>query len=619
MKNHIETLAKANDRYSVLKSDNDFLRFLTELQFTFLGFNMPRTKEICSQINELSKNVQDDKKRVVFENFSTGILEFLNSQYSDAMFSLETAIFSSYEESPLVRGFLSNTIGLAYRNIGDHTQSLNHHTRSKNLLNDSSRFAAIQAINYYQIGEIHAEMKDFREARKFLNDSLRINITPEYDHLIKFRSNVGLADIEMKFSDYEKAKEYLNTSKPFHKDNPVHKSKYLNSLANLYYSEGLYEKSIEVELQSLELRKLSGMKDAACSSMICLGKNYIALSQIQNAKKYLNEALLISQELGVAKKELVIRELLCEIYKIKGDLKTAMKHLERHVELLKTISISQQLKTFQLKSKLLSEQKDSIEKSLNELASSHEYARKIQRAMLHPESEITKYLDESFIFFQPHGAVSGDFYWLGKQSGKTIIIAGDCTGHGVPAGMLTMKGHGLLSRIISDLGIIEPAEILKELHKKLKYDLDFEQSQIEDGMDVAVCVIDKKNETLEFAGARRPLIIIENGHAQKIKGTSKSIGGTFYDTDTDFVSNTVELNGNKDFYIFSDGFQDQFGGPNTKKYKTNRFVEFLKTIAFDSPMQQNQSLADELINWRTSKNGGITPQTDDILVIGFKA
>lgn len=277
------------------------------------------------------------------------------------------------------------------------------------------------------------------------------------------------------------------------------------------------------------------------------------------------------------------------------------------------------------------------------------YAREIQNALFPPIDTLSDFLPESFIFFRPVDMVSGDFYWfreahthtlakkevlsLAEHSSEPAIIAStphingnwlpykgekfiisavDCTGHGVPGAFMSMIGYNLLDSITSS-GTTHPDRILGKLHKGVGQALKQDETTNRDGMDISMCVINKSNKTVEFAGANNPVIYISNGELKMIKGDSMAIGGSHKKTERKYTPHTIQVNQPTSFYILTDGFTDQFGGEEGKKFSLKSFRELLLTI-HTKPMSEQKVLLEHHFNqWKKDEE-----QIDDVLVIGFK-
>jgi len=259
------------------------------------------------------------------------------------------------------------------------------------------------------------------------------------------------------------------------------------------------------------------------------------------------------------------------------------------------------------KNHLIIEKNKHITDSLN-------YAKRIQKAIL--TNNETTCLDTSnhFVFIRPRDIVSGDFYWFHCiQSEKKVIVAVvDCTGHGVPGAFMSLIGDSLLNQVVIEHGNRDPQQILMQMDAGVNSLLKQEQQHGRDGMDMAIVIFDYGKMTLEFAGANSGIVIIADGKVEHIKGDNFPIGGISNIT-KEFNNTKLELKPSSMIYLFSDGYADQFGGTNNRKYLTKKFREFLLKIHDESMETQKRLLLEEHIQWK-----GIRPQTDDILVVGIK-
>ncbi len=264
---------------------------------------------------------------------------------------------------------------------------------------------------------------------------------------------------------------------------------------------------------------------------------------------------------------------------------------------------------------LLHEKNKIIEQSQKEILSNLRYSQRIQNAILPDIDLIAKSVSEVFVLFKPKDIVSGDFYWFYANDNYKFIVAIDCTGHGISGAMLTTIGNALFREIIIRDNIFSPAEILHELDLRLLDSLNNNGHNftIPDGMDVALCRINNLEKELCFAGAYRPLIVIDGGNNITEISPNRFPIGFYAELNKKFVDTTINFNETDSFYIFSDGYIDQFGGTNNKKMNKRRFKELLITINEMNFEERQSFLEYSLSNWQQK-----TEQTDDILVIGFK-
>ncbi len=261
----------------------------------------------------------------------------------------------------------------------------------------------------------------------------------------------------------------------------------------------------------------------------------------------------------------------------------------------------------------IEKQKSEIEKQHDEITQSIRYAKRIQTAMLPHNEIIEAMLPNHFILFNPRDIVSGDFYFFKILGNKVIFIAADCTGHGVPGGFMSMLGISYLSEITSQLPTPTASEIIDHLRDKIKLTLgqvDTDSTQ-KDGMDLALCLIDLDKKQIQYAGAFNPLYHIRNGELESIPADRQPVA--VYFKEHTFTNHVIDAQPNDRFYMFSDGFADQIGGPKQRKFMTKNFKELLLSLQ-DLPLpQQKLEMQKALNKWK-----GDAMQVDDILVIGFE-
>jgi PAS domain S-box-containing protein len=257
-----------------------------------------------------------------------------------------------------------------------------------------------------------------------------------------------------------------------------------------------------------------------------------------------------------------------------------------------------------------------LEKKNKDITSSIEYAQRIQEAILPSEKLIGKGFLQHFVMYIPKDIVSGDFYWFAEKNEHALIAAVDCTGHGVPGAFMSIIGYSNLNQIVIEQGITQPDTILNKLDKQVSEVLKQkeENSQSRDGMDVALCSLNVYEKTLSYAGAYRPLILIRDGELMEFKGNSFPIGGNFkYKKEKVFTQHEIKLQEGDTLYIYSDGYPDQFGGPENRKFTTKRFKKLLLEMQAQDLNQQKSALNQTFIEWKEDYR-----QMDDILIIGLR-
>ena len=251
-----------------------------------------------------------------------------------------------------------------------------------------------------------------------------------------------------------------------------------------------------------------------------------------------------------------------------------------------------------------------IEEKNKDITASIRYAERIQRAML-PKEDTFK---ETFVLFMPKDIVSGDFYWMYDNGDWQFIAAVDCTGHGVPGAFMSIIGHNSLNKVVREYGLTRPSAIVDQLNiEVMKSLLQRHERAINDGMDLALVAFNKKNFTLEFAGAYNPIYIVRKGEVFTYKGDRFPIGMTTMDEKKNFTNQFVDIQPGDMLYMCSDGYADQFGSPEVKKYKSGNVKKLLSEIWSLPICLQKDRLEQEILTWKGDLN-----QVDDIMFIGTK-
>ncbi|MDQ3046011.1 MAG: SpoIIE family protein phosphatase [Bacteroidota bacterium] len=306
--------------------------------------------------------------------------------------------------------------------------------------------------------------------------------------------------------------------------------------------------------------------------------------------------------------------------KVLADKLVEVEHLsalaiEQEKEKQKILASQNTLLESQVKARTseITEQKKLIEEKNKDITDSINYAKRIQEASLPDPNSLSDLFPESFILFKPKDIVSGDFYWFAELKGKKIVVAADCTGHGVPGALMSMIGTNILTKVVIEEGISSPAEILNRLNQEVRKTLKqtASTSETRDGMDIAIVCIEA--DQVEYAGAHRPLWRITNNCClEEIKANKFSIGG-IQQEEKQFQQHTIPLKKGEMIYLFSDGYADQFGGPSGKKLMTKNLKELLLKMNELSMIDQKNKLNTTIEEWRCNRE-----QIDDILIIGIR-
>ncbi|HRB54172.1 MAG TPA: PAS domain S-box protein, partial [Bacteroidia bacterium] len=258
-------------------------------------------------------------------------------------------------------------------------------------------------------------------------------------------------------------------------------------------------------------------------------------------------------------------------------------------------------------------QKQIIETKNKDLTDSIIYAQRLQKA-LYPNIEILKSeFKHSFILNKPCTIVSGDFCWFHKTQHQTIIACVDCTGHGVPGAFMSIIGIEMLNRIVIDRAVTSPSQILELVDQELEKVLPRKKMEVvKDGMDVSICVIDRQNQKIHFAGAHHPAVVVSKKKAQLYKGNRYGLGKYILLVQKQFETQEINYQQGDMLYLFTDGVSDQFGGVRNKKLGLNQFVTMLEQVSTLAAEQQKEELIQQFTTWQGDKD-----QVDDVMIVGI--
>jgi len=535
--------------------------------------------------------------------------------------------------------------------IGENTRTLQH--AELNILEGKA----------FGLGE------DFKNAINKLNAAIIIFRSFNNNHKIA-EVYTALGNIYMKKGTYEFAKEQYQKALSIYEpeDDKEHTAELKYKLGYIYNVQRQYTKALELAKTGLEMALNENLNDTKCNIFLLYSDIYsninnpaLALeyhrkySEIkdsiasENDKEQFTELQVSLEtqrqevEIEMLKKEQAFQDAELQRKKIAnyslvaGILFSLLfaiyfvyinKKMSNTNKLLtqKNVEINQQKEEIEIKNSTLEIQKEEITRQKNIISQKNEniqasinYASRIQVAMLPQPQEIKNILPDSFIFLKPKDVVSGDFYWFSTippkdcDPEKIIIAAIDCTGHGIPGAFMSMMADAYLNLIVNIQNITEPDKILNRLHIHIREGLNQSANDNRDGMDMALCVIDKKNKTLQFAGAASPMIYVQNNQLYQLKGDNVSIAGLQRENKRSFTMHQISIEQPTSVYIFSDGFQDQFGGKNKQKFMRKNFIDMLSQIHTD-PMEDQKLLIDLMLrHWMNGND-----QIDDVLVIGFK-
>jgi serine phosphatase RsbU (regulator of sigma subunit) len=569
-------------------------------------------------------------KGIAYSNLNVAAASFLLSQ-NDIALKYLTEAFHWFNKNTGEKGYARALLlkGNIFESFGDYEKTLALWLEAYKVSIEIKDIES-QGESCSQLGLIYSRLCNFSKSLEYFNKGLKIREDLGDENAVASSLNrIGMVLRQTK--KYDEALTYYFRSLDIRKKN---KQKFaipwtLLGVANTYEEMKKYPESLEYYEQGTK----SGDKRCNLQCLMGSGRVFSLLGDGKKAEERLLDSLRMAQEL---KSFVLIAEAyaaLASHYELFKQPAKALKNFKYHlkakeafhsneiqsklsnIEVAHAIEKSEQEKEiFRLRHVELKQAYDLIEEKNKDITASINYASRIQRAMLPEPAEIKGLSKNCFTLFLPKDIVSGDFYWFNKSGDKLIAVAGDCTGHGVPGALMSMLGISFLEEIVNFREITDSGKILDELRKEVQRALRQKgnREEAKDGMDISLCVIDSKNKKIQFSGAYNNLYLIRNNELLEYPADRMPIG-IFDRVDSSFRTNIIDTRPGDIIYMYSDGYADQFGGPNCKKYKYATLKAFLLNIHGLPLSEQKLKLEREFYDWK-----GENTQIDDVLVMGVK-
>jgi serine phosphatase RsbU (regulator of sigma subunit)/uncharacterized protein HemY len=630
---------------SVLKqaSGNEKLKVLNDISFR-LRFSNPELA-LKSGLEGISfrKNL-DAGETGIWLDLNVGLLFFDKGKYDKA---LEHFIAAEKEAE---RSNDNKNAGAAMQNIGMVYQTQGFYEKA--LLNYHSALKSFEEIDgknsipsvYNSMGALYYELNDIEKALEFFLKSLKISE--------ELKNGKGIADglnnaavIYEEMKNYSKAMEYHKKSLQLNREqsNLRAVSTSLYNIALIYKGQNKYEEAIgyidSAMITAKEINALDPMKEYYHT----LSEIYYLKNDYKTALDYYTKFSELKDTLvNQARNKLVVemsakyqsekKEKENQILKQQNELQNMSLNRQRIINYSVSVGLflvlvlaffiyrgykQKKKANMQLEEKnmLIEEKNKIVEEKNKDITDSIRYAKRLQTAILKPKETITNCFADGFVLFRPKDIVSGDFYWFEKFGDLSLVAAADCTGHGVPGAFMSIIGCNLLSQAVNEYAITQPAAILNSINKGLSKVLQQKGDSyaVSDGMDIALCVFDPAQMTVEYAGAYNPMWLVRDDRLKEFKADKFPVGAFVGEQVKQFSSLKIPVKKGDMIYIFSDGYADQFGGPQGKKFKYKALQELLLNVHMKPCSEQISVIEKEFESWI-----GKLEQIDDVLVIGIR-
>lgn len=533
--------------------------------------------------------------------------------------------------------YILSNIGLIYNNQAQYEKALQYHQKSLRIRREL-KFQKGIAASVNNMAIVFMNQNQYEKAIHYYRESLAIDL--------ELNDSIGISD------DY-------------------------NNLGVCYQEKEDYERSAYYQLKSLAIREKLHQTLGVATSKLNLGVVAVKQGKLAEGEKYLNESMILAKKLGAKEILKSVYQSLSELGDKRGDYKSAFEYLYRFNQIEKELANEDNIRkqtqeemnykfdkeretqrlnqlatalenkkkqeqaliinwaiaivgililgfSFVLyrrwnevkKQKVIIEEKNrQVEEKNHEILDSINYAKRIQTAILPSNQLRERVLPEHFVLYEPKDIVAGDFYWLEETKDSIIFAVADCTGHGVPGAMMSVVCHNALNRSVKEFGLRDPGLILDKTRELIVDELSKEEEDIEisDGMDISLCTWYKGSNEMNWAGANNPLWIWkkESSDIVEIKPNKQPIGKHF--DMKPFTTHAVELEKGDRIYLITDGYADQFGGPESKKFKAKNLKNLLVQISHEQINRQIDILRSTFFSWK-----GELEQIDDVCIMGIE-
>ena len=613
-----------NQAYNLYKNENDPKDMGSALHnigtiYSDMG-NYPMAMQYFHKALNLGDSI-NDKSRKAFALLEIGIivLDFENDNEKALEYFFKSLVLrEEINEKIQIPGSLIS-IAEVYKNRREFEKALSFLNRALTICEEIGEKKRISKT-YIEMGSVYFELKQYDKSIYFLEKARELNKFVDY--------KIGIAlSLDKLGLVYEKLNQPLkaikNSKMAFSISDEIGDLKGIELSTNILYRNYKKLNKIAIALKMYELNIL--IKDSIINQdnlQSIINQQY----QYEYEKKVLADSIRYQDEIIIHQSEVKAeqeeskrqRVILYGVIVLLGLIVAFSVYLYSRFRLIRRQRnlINEQKKTVDKAYGELGAEKKKVESKNKQIITSINYAKKIQTAIL-PEEELMKeYFSEHFVLFKPKDIVGGDFYWYRSFGDIAVIACVDCTGHGVPGGFMSMMGSLLLDKIVQNKKLTS-AEILDQLNSEIIRVLKQETGgEIQDGMDLSLCIIDKKKKQLHFSGARNGIYVIDGENIISYKADMLPAGGSFSKKSREmireFTSQTIALKENSWVIMYSDGFPDQLGGDKMRSIGNNKFEEIIQKVV-TLKKDKNEFLMNEFNTWK-----GLFPQVDDLLVVGFK-
>ena len=583
-------------------------------------------KEKAEQAQEILKNIdyplgKADNLSVMSHYYWSKANHAKATEYGNASIEL----YRKLNETESLSHTLT-MLAFSYASNGDYDEAFKLGFEARELISAKPSSQYVAWI-YYCLGVLYFDTKDFDSSLQNVLQAKKLAEEMGFAYGLA-RSKTSLAALALAKGNYDEARKHLASAIEGFREvgHDIGLSRALNDLGVICRKLGDYAEAEKYLKESYEIRSVVGHTQGITTTAFELGELMNARKSPDEALKWLNIALGLAVKTSSRSKEYQIHKAIAEAYRLSNKYEKAYEHLEKYIEIQNSVmgqETAQKLKHLQtriatekaekeaeierLKNVELKQAHDIIADKNKEIVDSINYAWRIQSALLTSDKLLKENLSEYFVLFKPKDIVSGDFYWSTKHADRSYVAVCDSTGHGVPGAFMSILNTSYMNEAINEKGIKEPNEVFNHVRRRLIENISQDGQQ--DGMDgILLCI---ENDTLTYAAAHNAPVLISKAGIEEL-GADKMPVGKGEKADS-FKLHKVNAKKGDMLYLYTDGYADQFGGPNGKKFKYKQLEEKLLAISQWPLAEQKKILERTFDEWQ-----GNLEQIDDVLVVGIR-
>lgn len=598
---------------------------------------------------------KEKRPRELAEVYLYTALAFMDQgQYKQSLSNSQES-FTTFQALDDKKGMASalNTIGATYYHLKEYDLAIKNYEQALNyrtLIDDKNGIAV--CLN--NIANVYSDRAQYDKSIEYLKRALEIKtVIGNKKSIAKTLHNIGSTYFEM--SDYNTASQYFLDALEMKKA-AGDKNGMITSLANLggvTSRQGKPEKSIEYYTRAYNLASEIGASGSMKDICQALGKLYFDKGDLAKAYQFNHQYAEIQDSLFSEQMAESMAEMQAkfDVERAERDAEqerqNAVQERERRdadnfrskiiivaavlvlliISVLAFFLLRQSMARKQINERLKFQQHETekknnalqgayrvIEEKNKDITDSIRYAKRIQEAILPEQQFRAIFGNTAFVFYRPKDIVSGDFYWMEEQGDDLFVAAVDCTGHGVPGAFMSIVCNNLLVQTLHENNLTRPGDILSEVSRRLERSLHkkADEQKVQDGMDIALCRINRKTMEVQYAGAFNPMYIARGGTILETPADKIPVGA-LHPEHTSYQTHTIPLLPGDCIYLFTDGFADQFGGPQNKKFKRSHFKTLLARVSASGMDEQRRTIVSAFEQWQ-----GVNEQVDDVLVMGIR-